>query len=79
MPWPSPAPWVSLVLDSLVLPWRLGHMCPPPQDICGTAEDEGVDDPHPQTWWYCLKYVHWCVNGLRVVPLLGLWKSVIHS
>lgn len=59
-----------------MLPWRVN---PSPQDICVTVEDEGMDDPHPQTWRYRLKYVHGCVTGLRVVPSLGLWKSVVHS
>lgn len=59
-----------------MLPWRLG---PFPQDICGTVEDEGMGDRHPQIWRYRLKYVHGCVTGLSVVPSLGLWKGVVHS
>lgn len=38
-----------------------------------------MNDLHPQTWRYRLKYVQGCVTGLRVVPSLGLWKGVVHS
>lgn len=40
-----PTPWVSSVLDSWVLPWRLDTS---PQDICGTVEDEGMETRIPR-------------------------------